>query len=79
MPMKIADITAQPFRYTSEKVRDSEGHTHPGAPHDATETLVTIKTDDGAEGYCFGASPDVIRNLVRPLILEDDPYDRKKI
>ncbi len=79
MPMKIADVTAQRFRYTSEKVRDSEGHTHPGEPHDATETLVTIKTDGGAEGYCFGASPDVIRNLVRPLILGDDPYDREKI
>jgi L-alanine-DL-glutamate epimerase-like enolase superfamily enzyme len=79
MPMKIADVTAQRFRYTSEKVRDSEGHTHPGEPHDATETLVTIKTDDGAEGYCFGASPDVIRNLVRPLILGEDPYDREKI
>ncbi len=79
MPMKIADVTAQRFRYTSEKVRDAEGHTHPGEPHDATETLVTIKTDGGAEGYCFGASPDVIRNLVRPLILGDDPYDREKI
>ena len=79
MPMKIADVTAQRFRYQSEKVRDSEGHTHPGDPHEATETLVTIKTDGGAEGYCFGASPEVIRNLVRPLILGEDPYDREKI
>jgi L-alanine-DL-glutamate epimerase-like enolase superfamily enzyme len=77
--MNIVDVTAQRFRYQSKKVRDSEGHTHPGPAHDATETLVTIKTDSGAEGYCFGAGPEVIRNLVKPLVVGEDPFDRERI
>ncbi len=77
--MKIVDVTTTSFRYTSRTVRDSEGHTHPGPAHDATQHLVTIKTDDGAEGYCFGASPEVIRHLVKPLIVGEDPFDREKI
>jgi L-alanine-DL-glutamate epimerase-like enolase superfamily enzyme len=36
-------------------VRDSEGHGHPGPEHDAVQSLLTITTDDGATGHCFGA------------------------
>jgi len=77
--MKIVDVTSRGFRYQSKRERDSEGHTHPGPAREATEHLVTIKTDDGAEGYAFGASASVIENLVKPLIVGDDPYDREKI
>ena len=77
--MKIVDITSRSFRYQSHRERDSEGHTHPGPPRDATESLVTIKTDDGAEGYAFGANASVIEGLVKPLIVGEDPYDREKI
>jgi L-alanine-DL-glutamate epimerase-like enolase superfamily enzyme len=77
--MKIVDVTSRSFRYQSNTVRDSEGHTHPGPPHEATQHLVTIVTDDGAEGYSFGAGPEVIRGLVKPLIVGEDPYDREKI
>jgi L-alanine-DL-glutamate epimerase-like enolase superfamily enzyme len=41
--------------------------------------LVTVVTDEGAEGYAFGASPDVVRSVVRPLLVGEDPYDREKI
>lgn len=77
--MKIVDVTTRSFRYQSHTARDSEGHTHPGPAHDATQHLVTIVTDDGAEGYSFGASSEVIRSLVKPLIVGEDPYDREKI
>jgi L-alanine-DL-glutamate epimerase-like enolase superfamily enzyme len=77
--MKIVDVTTRTFRYQSYVVRDSEGHTHPGDPHKARQQLVTIKTDEGAEGYCFGANPEVIGGLVKPLIVGEDPYDREKI
>jgi L-alanine-DL-glutamate epimerase-like enolase superfamily enzyme len=82
--MKIVDVTTQSFRYQSRTVRDSEGHTHPGQPHEATQHLVTIKTDAGAEGYCFGSTgvrpgPEVIRLLVKPLLVGEDPFDREKI
>lgn len=77
--MKIVDITSRSFRYQSRRSRDSEGHTHPGPPRDATENLVTIVADEGAEGYSFGASASVIEHLVKPLIVGEDPYDREKI
>ena len=32
--MKIADITTRTFTYTTNVVRDSEGHTHAGDDHD---------------------------------------------
>ena len=55
--MKIVDVSTQVFDYRTQIVRDSEGHAHPGAEHDASQCLLRILTDDGAEGYCFGANP----------------------
>ena len=43
--MKITDVTTKTFRYVSNTVRDSEGHGHPGDPHEATQTILTIHTD----------------------------------
>jgi L-alanine-DL-glutamate epimerase-like enolase superfamily enzyme len=60
--MKITDVKVQAFNYKSNTVRDSEGHGHPGPEHDATQTLVTVTTDEGAEGYGFGAGKDVIEH-----------------
>ena len=36
--MKIVDVIVESFNYKSHIVRDSEGHTHPGPEHDATQT-----------------------------------------
>ena len=77
--MKIVDVTVQNFRYTSNTVRDSEGHGHPGEPHEATQSLLTIITDEGAKGYSFGATASVINNLVKPLLIGEDPFYRERI
>ena len=55
--MKIAEVRATTFQYSSNSVRDSEGHGHPGPEHAATNTMVTIETDEGARGYAFGVMP----------------------
>lgn len=75
--MQIVDVVTQGFRHRSTTVRDSEGHTHPGPEHEATQHVLKIVTDEGAEGYCFGASPEVIRQVVKPALLGKDPYDRE--
>ncbi|HEY8743760.1 MAG TPA: enolase, partial [Chloroflexota bacterium] len=75
--MQITDVVTQGFRYRSQIVRDADGHTHPGAEHDATQHVLKIITDEGAEGYSFGASPEVIRSVVKPALLGKDPYDRE--
>jgi L-alanine-DL-glutamate epimerase-like enolase superfamily enzyme len=77
--MKITEITTQTFTYTSRVTRDSEGHTHPGPEHEARQTLLRIATDEGVEGYAFGANPDVIRSVVAPILLGEDPFYRERI
>ena len=77
--MKIADVVVESFHYRSKTVRDSEGHGHPGPEHDATQSLLRIVTDEGVEGYCFGANGPVIENLVKPILMEQDPFYREKI
>jgi len=77
--MKITDVKVQAFNYKSNTVRDSEGHGHPGPEHDATQTLVTITTDEGAEGYGFGAGKDVIEHIIKPAVVGEDPFYRERI
>ncbi len=78
--MKIVDVTIRQFRYLSNTVRDSEGHGHPGPEHEAVQSLLTIKTDDGAEGYCFGGmAQGTLENLVKPLLIGQDPFYRERI
>jgi L-alanine-DL-glutamate epimerase-like enolase superfamily enzyme len=77
--MKIVDVTTELFHYRSKTVRDSDGHGHPGPEHDATQSLLRIRTDEGAEGYCVGANGPVIANIVKPMLIDQDPFYREKI
>ena len=45
----------------------------------AAPSLLRIVTDDGAEGYCFGANKHVIEQIVKPAILGEDPFYRERI
>lgn len=40
--------------------------------------LLRIATDEGVEGYCFGASPE-LNGLIREILLGEDPYGRERI
>ena len=77
--MKIVDVKTETFRYTSNKVRDSEGHGHPGPAHEAQQTLLTIVTDEGVEGHFIGVNGDVVQSLVKPLLIGKDPFYREQI
>jgi L-alanine-DL-glutamate epimerase-like enolase superfamily enzyme len=77
--MKIVDLITEAFRYRSRVVRDSEGHTHPGPEHDATQTVLRIVTDEGVEGHAFGANAQVIQGIVKPLLVGEDPFYRERI
>ena len=48
--MKVFDVKVDTFRYRSNEIRDYEGHPHPGPEHWATNNMLTIVTDEGAEG-----------------------------
>jgi len=77
--MKITDVLVETFAYKSGIVRDSEGHTHPGPEHDATQPLLRIVTDTDIEGYSFGASRGPIERIVKPILLGQDPFYRERI
>ena len=71
--MKITDVTTKTFRYISNTVRDAEGHGHPGDPHEATQTLLTIHTDEGVEGHSFGADPNIVDTVLKDILIGQDP------
>jgi L-alanine-DL-glutamate epimerase-like enolase superfamily enzyme len=77
--MKIVDVQTETFRYRTKVVRDSEGHSHPGPEHDATQSMLRVITDSGVEGYCFGANPQVTRAIVHEAIVGEDPFYRERI
>ncbi len=76
--MKITSVEATRFRYRSRVGRDEEGHAHPGPEHDAIQTLTTVKTDEGVEGYCFGGSRD-LATLATRILKGEHPLDRERI
>ena len=71
--MKITDVTTKTFRYISNTVRDAEGHGHPGDPHEATQTILTIHTDEGVEGHSFGADPNIVNTVLKDILIGQDP------
>lgn len=78
--MKITDVTVQRFQYRSKVVRDTDGHGHAGHEHDATQSLLTITTDEGLSGHFFGVpNPGVIESVVKPYLIGEDPLYREKL
>ena len=82
--MRITEIAFITFSYESKMVRDAEGHTHPGAEHEAFQSIVRIATDDGAKGYAVGggaapAGASVLPAPVQGVIIGEDPLNRERI
>ena len=78
--MKIVDITVETFHYRSNIIRDADGHGHPGPEHDAVQSLTTIVTDEGLNGYCFGGiSKSTLEGIIKPVLLGHDPAYREHI
>ena len=81
--MKIVDIRGRVFRYTSKQVRDSDGQTHPGDPHDARQALLTIIADGGSEGHSLSPTevvrPHLVNDSLRRMLIGQDPFGRERI
>ena len=79
--MKIVKVEARNIRYQSVMVRDGEGHSHPGKPHDAKIGFLTITCDDGTEGHAVGGSMlvDVLNRVVAPALIGEDPFMHERI
>ncbi|HXI19352.1 MAG TPA: enolase C-terminal domain-like protein [Chloroflexota bacterium] len=78
--MKIADVVVESFHSTSRTASDEHGHGHPAPEHLSTQSLLKIVTDDGATGYCLGGGRrEVMEQVVKPMILGEDPFYRERI
>lgn len=81
--MKIESVTSKVFRHTTNTVRDSDGHGHPGPESVTTSALLTITTDTGATGHYLARPNDVqeaiLDRFVRPNIIGEDPMATDRI
>lgn len=86
--LKIVDVKVQSFHYKSRIVRDSEGHGHPRPPgdnnqRDAKHAMLTVVTDEGAEGYCFGPTgalkASIVEEYLKPVMIGENVFQREKI
>jgi L-alanine-DL-glutamate epimerase-like enolase superfamily enzyme len=81
--MKITDIRVRVFTHVSRQAHDSDGHSHPADPHPVKQALLTITTDDGAEGHCFSPTevvrPHLIDRFAKTVLLGQDPFARERL
>lgn len=81
--MKITRVSVEVFSYPTRRAVDSAGHSHPGAETQANMAMLRIATEDGSEGYAFGA-PELLRahlihNFVRKVLVGQSALDRERI
>ena len=77
--MKISNIEVIRFRTTTQHYPTKWGYGRRGEVRDTTETITKISTDDGAEGYMLGGDEQVIDNIIKPMILGENPLEREKL
>ncbi|WMT85930.1 mandelate racemase family protein [Pelagibacterium sp. 26DY04] len=81
--MRIVDVKVRVFLHTTLRHQDAAGHAHPGDPHKVRQGLLTIVTDQGQEGHCFGVPevmrPHVIEKFVKTVLIGQDPFDRERL
>ena len=83
--MKITDIKITPFRIHVDRFRNAT----PAPRTELVQTLTTIVTDEGVEGYYLGggahgdqdglvpASRDLILGRIKSMLVDQNPYDRE--
>ena len=81
--MKITDVSVTVFTYPTRRSVDSAGHSHPGEMSQASMAMLTISTDEGAQGYSF-APPEVVRPHVvnaffKKVLVGQNPFDRERL
>ena len=81
--MKIESVTVTRFRHTTNTVRDSDGHGHPGPESETVSALLTVATDTGHTGRIVTRPSDVeeglLERFVRPNVVGQDPMRTDKL
>lgn len=81
--MKIVEVTSKVFTYKTNKMNDTDGHTHPGPERQAKMGLLTITADDGTQGHITTSQhfvrEDILADFIRPVLLGQDPLRTEKL
>jgi L-alanine-DL-glutamate epimerase-like enolase superfamily enzyme len=80
--MKITNVEVIEFRTTTqhETSRWSYGvWLGEAAAREAVTSLTKISTDEGVEGYMLGGDRAMVEQVVRPLLVGENPLDREKL
>jgi len=81
--MKITQVNVEVFTYPTRRSVDAAGHAHPGEESLAKMAMLRVATEDGVEGYAFGAPelirPHIIDSFVRKVLIGQNALDREKI
>ena len=84
--MKITDVKVISFTAKTRGHRTKWGYGVQGEEHDIVQRILTIETDEGPKGiftggngYFFPPGVEVIEELIKPLLVGEDPLDREKI
>jgi len=87
--MRIERVELSVIHHRSPVGRDDDGTVVVGRPSDARAIMLTIVTDDGAEGRCIeddvmvvdqlAADPGILSEIIAPAVLGEDPYFRERI
>jgi L-alanine-DL-glutamate epimerase-like enolase superfamily enzyme len=81
--LKIDNVSVKVFVTSSNQVKDSDGHSHPGPVHGTRQALLSITTDTGVSGHVIVQPADVREDLlaayVRPVLLGADPLRIEKL
>ncbi len=85
--MKIIDVDLVSFRVTSNMSATKWGYSEWVPETEVIRSFTRIRTDDGLEGYSeqgfpyyfYTPSQDEIEQLVKPLLVGEDPFDRERL
>jgi len=85
--MKITEIELITFTVTSSGIRTKWGYGESGPDREVPYSITRIATDNGLEGYSEQGWPgyfyiprqDEIDDLVKPLLIGEDPFDRERV
>ena len=85
--MKITDIELISFAIANSGSRTKWGYGEPGPEREVPHSFLRIATDDGQEGYSEQGWPGYfytpqqgqVDELVKPLLIGEDPLDRERL
>ena len=81
--MKIERVQAKIFFHSTNQVKDSDGHDHPGPVSETTSALLVVTCDDGTSGHVIARPGDVeealLEKFIRPVLLGQDPMRSERL